>query len=197
DSSASMLQIARANLAEAQLDQFVALIDGDFLDPDLTQDERYGAVIIAIDSLLHATSAAAQIELLRVAHRNLAEGGILLVDILHPTPGHLLNLDSSLTFAGTWSTDDGSKLDKLVAQSTDIAEQIIASEIWYEVTAGNGTVRRVRTAFEQRWIGSGELELMLQIAGFTRWQIYGSYELDPLDASSNRMIVAAEKPRID
>ena len=36
---------------------------------------------------------------------------------------------------------------------------------------------------------------MLQLTGFQDWRIYGSYELDELDANSDRIIVAAEKTK--
>ena len=36
---------------------------------------------------------------------------------------------------------------------------------------------------------------MLKLAGFQDWRVYGSYELDPLDPLSDRLIVAAEKTR--
>ncbi len=84
-----------------------------------------------------------------------------------------------------------------MSQSIEPSEQLIHSEIWYEVTSADGGVKRTRTGFTQRWIGSGELLLMLQLAGFQDWRVYGSYELDPLEASSDRLIVAAEKTRTD
>jgi hypothetical protein len=46
-------------------------------------------------------------------------------------------------------------------------------------------------------VGASELVLMLQLAGFQDWRVYGSYELDPLDAHSDRIIVAAEKSKTD
>jgi hypothetical protein len=33
---------------------------------------------------------------------------------------------------------------------------------------------------------------MLELAGFASWECYGSYELDPFDDQSDRLIVAAE-----
>jgi hypothetical protein len=33
---------------------------------------------------------------------------------------------------------------------------------------------------------------MLELAGFVEWQLYGSYDLDPYDDQSDRLIAAAE-----
>jgi hypothetical protein len=33
---------------------------------------------------------------------------------------------------------------------------------------------------------------MLELAGFAEWQVYGSYDLEPFDDQSERLIVAAE-----
>jgi hypothetical protein len=43
-----------------------------------------------------------------------------------------------------------------------------------------------------RYLHAAELELMLEMAGFASWEIYGSYDLDPFDDHSERILVAAE-----
>jgi hypothetical protein len=151
-------------------------------------------VIVGLDSLLHATTQDAQLAVLRAAWRTLAPNGLLIVDVLHPAPARLMAMDGGVTFNGTWEIDGGARLDKLVSQSIDAADQLILSEIWYEVTSPDGGIARTRTGFTQRWIGAGELLLMLKLAGFGDCQVYGSYELDPLDSFSDRMVVVAEKP---
>jgi hypothetical protein len=43
-----------------------------------------------------------------------------------------------------------------------------------------------------RYIHRAELELMLELAGYPEWELYGSYDLDPFEDGSDRLIVAAE-----
>jgi hypothetical protein len=57
----------------------------------------------------------------------------------------------------------------------------------------DGTLRRIPTSFTMRYIQRAELELMLELAGFKSWEIYGSYDLDPFTDHSDRLLVAAEK----
>jgi ubiquinone/menaquinone biosynthesis C-methylase UbiE len=197
DSSAPMLDFARNAIEVDGLVASVELIEGDFSNARLVPAGMFGVAIIGLDSLLHATTLEGQLAVLRAAWRALDPRGQLIVDVLHPTPARLMAMDGGLTFNGSWEMEDGSRLDKLVSQSISPAEQLIHSEIWYEVTARDGAVRRTRTGFTQRWIGSGELLALLQLAGFQDWRVYGSYELDPLDDHSDRMIVAAEKTKTD
>jgi ubiquinone/menaquinone biosynthesis C-methylase UbiE len=195
DSSVPMLDFARMSLSDEGLADQVALIHGDFSDAALLPADSFGVAIIGLDSLLHATALDEQLAVLRAAWRALDPRGQLIVDVLHATPARLMAMDGGLAFNGSWVMSDGARLDKLVSQTIDSAEQLIHSEIWYEVTSTEGAVTRTRTGFTQRWIGSGELLLMLRLAGFQDWRLYGSYELDPLDAHSDRLIVAAEKTK--
>lgn len=197
DISPTMLAVAQGFLQVEQPDGNVTLIEGDFGRNDLIPTNTFGVAIIALDSLMHATTQSQQLQVLRNAWRALDPRGQLIVDVIHPTPARLLAMDGDVTYSGSWTWDDGAVLDKLVAQNADAANQIIESEIWYEITTNDGTVQRTRTSFLQRWIGSGELIAMLQLAGFQDWRVYGSYDLDPLEAWSDRLIVAAEKTKTD
>jgi SAM-dependent methyltransferase len=197
DASPSMLQVARDAMLAESFEGEIAFIESDFALIDLVDPGTFGVAIVALDSLLHAETQSDQLRVLRAALTALDPRGQLVVDVLNPTPARLLAMDGDLTFSGSWTMDDGARLDKLVAQQADPAAQVISNEIWYEVTTVDGAVKRTRTAFPQRWISAAELILMLQLAGFQDWRIYGSYELDELGPNSDRIIVAAEKTKTD
>ena len=197
DSSAEMLAYARTRIETAADGGDIVLIEGDFGRDDLAPAGAFGIAIIALDSLMHATTQEGQLQVLRSAWTALDPRGQLVVDVVNPTPGRLLAMDGDLTFAGSWTLDGDSRLDKLVAQTADFASQTIDSQIWYEVTSPQGAVLRTRTEFTQRWVSAGELLLMLQLAGFQDWRVYGNYDLDPLEAHSDRIIIAAEKTKTD
>ncbi len=197
DSSQSMLAYARDLIASEETEGKIDLIEGDFRRNNLVEAGTFGVAIIALDSLLHATTQADQVRVLRSAWTALDPRGQLIVDVFNPTAARLLAMDGDLTFSGSWVVENGNRLDKLVAQTVDQATQSIDSELWYEVTTPDGVVTRTRTSFVQRWIGAGELVLMLQLAGFQDWRVYGTYDLDPLEAHSDRIIIAAEKTKTD
>ena len=43
-----------------------------------------------------------------------------------------------------------------------------------------------------RYLVASELALLLELTGFVEWKMYGSYDLDPYDDGSDRLIVTAE-----
>ncbi len=154
--------------------------------------------IIALDSLLHATTQADQLRVLRSPGSALDPRGQADRRCVQSNPGaNPGNGRRSHVFPVPWTLENGARLDKLVAQNADVATQSIDSELWYEVTTREGAISRTRTSFVQRWVGAGELVLMLQLAGFQDWRVYGTYDLDPLEAHSDRIIIAAEKTKTD
>jgi hypothetical protein len=43
-----------------------------------------------------------------------------------------------------------------------------------------------------RYLHQAELELLLELAGFVEWQVYGSYDLDPVSDMVERLIFTAD-----
>jgi len=56
-----------------------------------------------------------------------------------------------------------------------------------------GLVRRATIPVSLRFVYRFEMELLLKIAGFTVEAIYGSYDREPFDSHSSRMIFVARK----
>jgi hypothetical protein len=118
-----------------------------------------------------------------------------LIDILNPTPDMLRSLDHSLSHQGTWRRPDGTQVARFTSTKIRPASQRIETDLWYDITEADGSLRRIRTSFGMRYLHLAELELLLELAGFREWQIYGSYELDAFTDHSERIIVAAEASR--
>jgi hypothetical protein len=101
-------------------------------------------------------------------------------------------MDHSVVHEGVWSMADGTRVDKFASRRVSPATQTIATELWYDLTTPGEPVRRIATSMAMRYLHRAELELMLELAGFAEWQVYGSYDLEPFDDQSERLIVAAE-----
>jgi hypothetical protein len=56
----------------------------------------------------------------------------------------------------------------------------------------DGTMQRWVTEYDLRFIGRYQIELLLAQAGFRLLSLHGDYDLGPLNAESERMIVLAE-----
>ena len=117
---------------------------------------------------------------------------MLVIDILNPTPEWLATLDGRVQHEGSWRKPDGTVVDRFSARTHDSAQQRIDTELWYDLTDPAGQMRRVRSGFPMRYLIASELALLLEVSGFAEWKLYGSYDLDPFDDRSDRLIATAE-----
>jgi SAM-dependent methyltransferase len=192
DRSTQMLDRARSAISERSLANLVTLQQMEMTDIGALQGGPFGVAIIGLNGLLHVTTSKEQRSTLASVRSVLDPRGQLLIDVFNPTPDVLRSLDHSLNHEGVWRQSDGSRIDKFSSRRVAPRTQTISTELWYDLTTGEGAVSRVATSFTMRYLHRAELELMLELAGFAEWQVYGSYDLDPFDDHSERLIVAAE-----
>ncbi len=122
--------------------------------------------------------------------------GRLVIDTLNPGQGQLNHLMNVTHLEGSWEMRDESTVDKWGHRKPGIHPQVIETTIWYDRVQPNGSLQRVRTQFDLRYIHQRELALLLELAGFGRVDWYGSYELDPWEPESDRIIAVAHKDSV-
>jgi ubiquinone/menaquinone biosynthesis C-methylase UbiE len=189
DTSTAMLQRARQRLKSVN---DITLAQVDMGSTGLPGD-HFGIVIVALNSLLHATTSEKQRGVLAECFRVLDPRGLLFIDLPNPHAGTFDFTDHQLVSEGSWPLADSATVSKFSARTIDRAKQRIATTLWYDVVRRDGELRRHTSLFELRFLYPSELLLMLELAGFVEWQTYGTYELDPFTDSSPRFIVTAEK----
>jgi hypothetical protein len=64
----------------------------------------------------------------------------------------------------------------------------------YDIVDSNQRVQRHNAAFAMRWLWRYEVEHLLARAGFQVEAVYGDYELNPYDNTSEQIIVVAANP---
>jgi SAM-dependent methyltransferase len=194
DRSEPMLDRARATLQlqGGSLLRRVTLSEGSMTEAECAPGGPFGLVIFSLNGLLHLTTIAEQRAALASARRALDPRGMLVVDVLNPTPELLATLDGRVQHEGSWRKSDGTVIDRFSARRHDSAEQRIDTDLWYDMTDREGRVRRVRSGFPMRYLVASELALLLEVSGFVEWKRYGSYDLDPFDERSDRLIVTSE-----
>lgn len=192
DTSPAMLAIAKQRTTSAGVDDLVTIEALGMTEAGRASGGPFGVVIAPLNGLLHLTTPDEQRAALRQALAALDPRGQLLIDVLNPTPAALAQLDHQLTLEGTWTREDGSTVQKFSSRRVMPGRQLIETHLWYDVMTATGELRRHATSFSMRYLHRAELELMLELAGFAGWEIYGSYELDPFDDHSDRLLVAAE-----
>lgn len=192
DSSEAMLTRAAERVADAGFGDLVTLDRRPMDRCDEAPGGPFGVVIAPLNGLMHATSQAEQRRVLTAALKALDPRGQLLLDLMNPTPDALRALDQTFVHENGWPLPDGGRVDKFSSRHVRPSEQIIRTDLWYDVVNPDGALKRVSSHYEMRYLHRSELELMLELAGFASWEFYGSYELDPFEEGSDRLIVAAE-----
>ena len=172
--------------------QRVTLAEGSMTEAERAPGDPFGLVIFSLNGLMHVSTMAGQRAALASARRALDPRGMLVIDALNPTPEMLATLDGRVQHEGAWRKSDGTIVDRFSARTHDSAEQRIDTALWYDLIDSTGQVRRVRSGFPMRYLVASELVLLLELTGFVEWKLYGSYDLDPYDEGSDRLIVTAE-----
>lgn len=192
DSSPVMLERLQQQSQEMDVTGFVTTYEGDMQKADEAPGGPFGLVIVSLNSIMHLPTATAQRALLTSAKRALDPKGQLIIDTMNPSAGTIQSLISGPTLEASWTTPDGTEVDKFSARSIDDDPQVMDTRIWYDLTQTDGTMQRIRTRFPLRFVTASELALMLELEGFVDCMFYGSYDLDPYSAESERLIVTAE-----
>jgi SAM-dependent methyltransferase len=194
DRSRPMLDRARSTIqADSNTNlRRVTLVEGSMTEAERAPGGPFGLVIFSLNGLMHLSDIAEQRAALASARRALDPRGMLVVDLLNPTTELLTTLDGRVRHEGSWREASGTLIDRFSVRTQDSAEQRIDTELWYDLVDTAGHVRRVRSGFPMRYLAASELTLLLELTGFVEWKIYGSYDLDPYDDASDRLIVTAE-----
>lgn len=188
DRSPAMLAIARARLAGPTPPARVRLEQADMTEYALP--ERFGLVVLALDALGLLLELDQQVAALERARAHLRPGGRLVVDVQNGNaraePGAGLVHQLSRPDPAT-----GRLITKWVARRTDPAEQVDHLVYFYDEVTADRLVRRTVAELRLRYFFRFELELLLRQAGLAVEELYGSYDLDPYGAESERLIAVA------
>lgn len=194
DSSAAMLDLARAKAAQAGVS--LRLEQADLCHYAFT--ERFGLIYCASDSFLHLLTQDRQLAALRLAHKHLATGGRIVLDLPSLTTGQWSAWEPGvrpLELVRTAPGPRGTMLQHFQTFSADPATQRRSvTHIFDEVTR-SGSVRRTVASYELRFIFPAELPLLAAAAGLTLEAVYGGYDLQPFSSSAERMIAVLTRPQ--
>lgn len=156
-------------------------------------DRSFALIMIPFNSFVHNLTADAQIESLKCCRDHLLPGGSLVFDTFFPGLEVIAQPDKSrvleLEKKHPWS---GCLLRLYDTRSFNRVEQIQQS--FNEVEELNDQGQMVAThssATSIRWIYRNETELLLRLAGFMRWEIFGDFDRRPLVHETDAMIVQA------
>ncbi|HSN76874.1 MAG TPA: methyltransferase domain-containing protein [Anaerolineae bacterium] len=192
DMSPRMLEVAQAKVDAAGLGDRITLVQADMRQVELAQ--QYRLAFIAINSFMHLLTMEDQIQALRTWRNLLLPGGLLIIDVFNPHPQGLLEADGRIDLNGHWfDPATGAVVLKQTSRTLDDARQLQHVMFIYDEVFPDGQLRRTLAPFQARYLHRFEGELLLDKAGFTPEQVYGSYDLDPYGSESERMIFVARR----
>lgn len=193
DLSEVAIRTAEARLAAAQLTEQVGLYQADMRDFDLPQ-KSFALALLPLNTFMHCQTVADQLATLQVIHKHLRPKGQLVVDLFYPDPLMLAEVDGRLYFeAELIDTVSGHTSQWYWRHDIDLAGQLRHLTYILDEMDQVGRVRRVSIPFSLRFVYRYELELLLTMSGFTTETIFGSYDMEPFDSHSPRMIFVASK----
>ena len=160
---------------------------------DFRLDRRFALVMIPFNAFVHNMTADAQIGCLRLCREHLLPGGLLAFDGFFPSKEFITVPDGTRVLEGEFKhPDTGLPVRIYDTRSFDRVEQIQRShnDIEFLDAAGNVTASHPSDV-SLRWIYKHEMELLLRLAGFRRWQICGGFDRRPLVNETDMMLVLA------
>jgi SAM-dependent methyltransferase len=186
DSSEAMLTVARRNAGRRRNNlQFILAEMTAF-----SFDASFGLVFCALGGFLHLDSQAKQIQTLERVRDHLAASGLFTLDLPNPEAVEWEPGCRELILEWTRERQDGTMVSKFVSTQADRARQVQRITHIYEEWHNAGSRRR-QALFELRHVHRFEMELLLRHTGWKIEGVYGSYDLEPYDSDSPRMIFVA------
>lgn len=154
---------------------------------------RYALTMIPFNAFIHNMTQEAQIRCLQLCREHLSPGGELTFDTFFPSLDIIGSPENTRVLEGTMPHPD-TKLPICLYDTRTFdrvaQEQHSVNEI--ELLAADGSVQAVhRSETRSRYIYKHEMELLLRVAGFARWQIYGDFDRRPLTRENDAIIVSA------
>jgi len=188
DNSEPMLARARARLKRLGLD--ATLVNQPV--ERLQLEQTFRTIIIGLDSFGLLVSRADQLEALRAARRHATHDGRLIIDVAN---GNLRGAsephEELLHDITAPSPDTGRLITKFALRRPNVAEQLDELLFFYDEQDERGYLQRTTVELHLRWFTRFELDLLLEQAGWQSDEVYGSYDFEPFNPTSERLLVVS------
>jgi SAM-dependent methyltransferase len=160
---------------------------------DFALARRYALVMIPFNAFIHNMTQEAQISCLERCREHLLPGGQFVFDTFFPSleivgaPQNTRVLEGEFPHPHT-----GAPMRLYDTRTFDRVTQTQHSLNEVELLSADGVVETLhRSQVDSRYIYKHEMELLLRVADFPRWEIYGDFDRRPLTRETDAMIVFA------
>ena len=162
---------------------------------DFTLPRRYALILVTFNAFLHNLSTEDQLRTLRCCLAHLEPGGELVMHVSFFSAAIVGELGGEPVLEmETRDPETGHVLQLYDTRRFDQVRQLQHSLNEVRELDADGRVVSSRVSETRvRWIYAPEMELLLEKAGFARWEIRGGFDLRPLESEQDQMIVRAWK----
>ncbi|TYB30601.1 MAG: hypothetical protein FXF47_08400 [Candidatus Mcinerneyibacterium aminivorans] len=157
---------------------------------DFHYDKKFDVIFIPARSFLHLKEQKNQISCLKNIKKHLKDNGIFVLIFFNPDLEKLINYSSrKFSYIDSFNHPNQDKTIKLFSrQQNDIKNQIQNIEWKFEIDNSEYIIR-----MDVRWIYKEEFKLLLKIAGFSGWKLYGDFDKSKFKNSSSEIIWVVNK----
>ncbi len=160
---------------------------------DFSLPRRFMLVMIPFNAFIHNMTQETQIRCLQLCREHLLPGGMLAFDTFFPALEFVSTADHTRVLEGEIPhPQTGLPIRMYDTRTIDRVAQIFHSQNDIELLAADGSVQTVhRSEVSSRYFYKHEMELLLRVAGFARWEICGDFDRRPLTRENDAMVVTA------
>jgi SAM-dependent methyltransferase len=162
---------------------------------DFQLPRKYALITITFNAFINNLTQEAQIRCLERCREHLLPGGKLVFDIFFPGL-HIVGAaeNTRVLEAEIPHPHTGLPMRMYDTRTFDRVQQTQHSINELEFLDAAGNIQTVhRSEVVMRYVYKEEMALLLRVAGFTSWEIYGDFEGTPLTQETQMMIVVAHK----
>jgi hypothetical protein len=160
---------------------------------DFALQRRFALIMIPFNAFIHNMTQEAQIACLQRCREHLLPGGQFVFDTFFPSLEIVGAVQNTRVLEGEPPhPQTGLPMRMFDTRTFDRVAQTQHSVNELELLDAQGRIQKVyRSEINARYIYKHEMELLLRVAGFARWEIYGDFDGRPLTREGDAMIVAA------
>jgi ubiquinone/menaquinone biosynthesis C-methylase UbiE len=151
-------------------------------------NQKFSLISIPFTSFLHNLTIEDQIKTLKNVRKHLESNGKLILDFFFPNPEVILKRYGK-EIKEIIKTKDRKYIRVTKSYFIDEPNQIV--ETINILKEKDRTIWRQK--FRVAFIYKREFELLLYLAGFKKWKVYGGFDYEPLKSSKQRMVWIVKK----
>lgn len=155
---------------------------------------QFALMVCPCNSFGHNLTTDDQLESLRRFREHLLPSGLLVIDAFFPGKAYFESDGMRALEGEITDPRNGHLLRMFDSRSMDRVRQVQHSDNEIEeFDTDSRLIATHRYSADAAWFYKSEMELLLRITGFSRWEVCGGYDRRPLEHETDGMVVFAWK----